>query len=137
MIYKKILLGAAAFFVSSFVIQGILGFVIAGEYFLSIPIMREAPIFALSLSHTVLSGIGFALLYPLTRFDGTPVIKGLKYGLLIGLIMVPFIALDLPGRFTIPSVGTWILTQGILSVLHFAVSGVLVGLIYKGDAAAA
>ena len=44
--------------------------------------------------------------------------------------MVSFIALDLPARFAIPSVGTWILVQGILGILHFAIAGILVGLIY-------
>ncbi|MFK7805674.1 MAG: hypothetical protein AB8G95_28855 [Anaerolineae bacterium] len=132
--YKKILLGTAAFFVSSFVIQGMLGFMFAGDYFLSIPIMREAPLFALSLSQTAISGIGFTILYSLTHFDGTPIVRGLKFGLMLALIVVPFIALDLPARFTIPSVGTWIGIQGLLSILHFAVAGILVGLIYSSNA---
>jgi hypothetical protein len=44
--------------------------------------------------------------------------------------MVPFAALDLPARFMIPSVGTWILVQGILGMLHHAIAGILIGLIY-------
>ena len=38
--YKKITLGTLAYFVSSFVIQGLLGFAFAGEYFESISIFR-------------------------------------------------------------------------------------------------
>ena len=131
--YKKILLGALAFFISNFVIQGMLTFALAGDYFASISIMRNPPILALSLPQTLISGIAFALLYPCTNFKGTSVFRGLQFGLLIGFIMVPFIALDLPARFMILSVGTWIWVQGLLGMVHYAVAGILVGLIYGRD----
>lgn len=131
--YKKILLGVLAFFISSFIIQGMLTFALAGDYFSGISIMRNPPIFALSLSQTIVSGLAFALLYPRTNFTGTPVIRGLQFGLLIGFIMVPFIALDLPARFTLPAVGTWIWVQGLLGMVHYAITGILVGLIYGRD----
>jgi hypothetical protein len=60
-------------------------------------------------------------------------VKGLKYGLLIALIVVPFVALDLPARFMIPSMGTWILVQGVLGITHYAIAGILIGLIYGKD----
>ena len=131
--YKKILFGALAFFISSFVIQGMLTFALAGDYFSSISIMRNPPILALSLPQTLVSSIAFALLYPRTNFMGTPVFRGLQFGLLIGFIMVPFIALDLPARFMIPSIGTWFWVQGLLGMLHYAIAGILVGLIYGRD----
>ena len=128
--YRKIILGVVAFFISSFVIQGLLTFALAGEYFLNMPIMRNPPIIYLAMGQTIVSGIAFALLYPITNFTGTPVMRGLKFGLLTGLIVVPFEALDLPARFLIPSIETWIAVQGILGILHFAVAGILIGLIY-------
>jgi len=131
--YRKITLGAFAYFVSSFVIQGLLGFAFAGEYFSSIPILRNPPIIYLALTQAMATGIAFAILYPMTNFQGTPVLRGLKFGLLIGLIVVPLLALDLPARFMIPSVGTWILAQGILGMLHYAIAGILIGLIYGRD----
>jgi hypothetical protein len=131
---KKIALGTLVFFVSSFVIQGLLGFVIGGEYFMSIPIMRQPPLAYLAMSATILTGIAIAVLYPITNLSGTPVVRGLKFGLLTGLLMIPFVALDLPGRFAIPSVGTWILLQGILGLVHSSVAGVLIGLVYGKEA---
>lgn len=131
--YRKILLATLAYFLSSFVIQGLLGFAFAGNYFSSIPILRNPPTLSLALPQTVLAGVAFAIVYPRSNFSGAPRIKGLKFGLLIGLIMVPFIALDLPARFMIPSVGTWVLIQTLLGILHFAASGTLVGLIYGRD----
>jgi hypothetical protein len=128
--YKKFTLGTLAYFISSFVIQGLLGFAFAGAYFSSIPILRNPPIIYLALPQTMATGIAFALLYPMTNFKGTPVFRGLKFGLLMGLIVVPLLALDLPARFMIPSVGTWILAQGILGMLHYAIAGILIGLIY-------
>ena len=131
--YKKITLGTLAFFISSFVIQGLLGFSLAGGYFESITIFRDPPIFYLAIAQTIVTGIAFAILYPITHFAGTPVLSGLKFGLLIGIIVVPFVALDLPARFMIPSMGTWILIQGILGITHYAIAGVLIGLIYGKD----
>ena len=131
--YKKIIFATLAFFFSSFVIQGLLGFALAGEYFESISIFRNPPIIYLAITQTIVTGIAFAILYPITNLHGTPVLRGLKFGLLIAIIVVPFVALDLPARFMIPSMGTWILVQGVLGILHYAIAGILIGLIYGKD----
>ncbi len=130
---KKTAFGMLAFFVSSFLVQGILGFVVAGEYFMSIGAMRQEPLVYLGMASTLVTGVAMASLYPLTRLGGTPVIRGLKFGLLTGLILVPFIALDIPGRFSIPDVGMWTAVQGVLGMAHFALAGVLIGWIYGAD----
>ncbi len=130
---KKIALGTLLFFVSSFVIQGLLGFALAGKYFESISIFRNPPIILLAFAQTIATGIAFSILYPRTNFQGSHLFKGLKYGLLVGLIVIPFIALDLPARFMIPSMGTWIMVQGVLGILHFIVAGVLISLIFKTE----
>jgi len=131
--FKKIIFCTIIFFISSFVIQGLLGFALAGEYFESISIFRNPPIIYLTFTQTILTGIAFSILYPMTKFDGFPAIRGFKYGFLIGIIVVPFIALDIPGRFIIPSIGVWILFQGILGMLHYTITGILTGLIYGID----
>jgi hypothetical protein len=131
--FRKITTGTLAFFISSFVIQGLLGFVFGGDYFLSITIMRQAPLVYLSMPATILTGIAITILYPITHISGTPVLRGLKFGFLTGSIMIPFVALDIPGRFMIPSEGTWILLQGILGIVQASVAGALIGLIYGKD----
>lgn len=131
--YKKIIFGMFAFFLSSFVIQGILASVIAGEYFESISIFRNPPILVMAMAQTALSGAAVAVLYSFTNFEGTPVLKGVKFGFLIGIIIVPFIAMDLPARFDIPSIGTWISIQGALGIFHCIVAGILISLIYGKD----
>jgi hypothetical protein len=130
---RKIALSTLAFFISSFVIQGLLGFALGGDYFLSITIMRQAPLAYLSMSATILTGIAVAIIYPITTVSGTPALRGLKFGFLIGFITIPFVALDVPGRFMIPSVGTWILLQGILGIVHSSLAGTLIGLIHGKD----
>jgi hypothetical protein len=131
--WKKITMGTVAFFISSFVIQGLLGFVLGRDYFLSITIMRQTPIAHLSMSSTIVAGIAVAILYPITSLSGAPLLRGLKFGLLTGLIMTPFVALDIPGRFMIPTESTWILLQGVLGIVHSAVAGIFIGLIYGKD----
>lgn len=128
--YKKIALGTLTFFFSSFVVQGLLGMTFAGEYFQSISIFRNPPIFYLAFTQTIVTGVAFSILYPITKLNGAPVLRGLKFGLLISIILVPFVALDLPARFMIPSFGKWILIQVLLGIIHFAIAGMLIGLIY-------
>jgi len=53
--------------------------------------------------------------------------------LIAGLIIVPFIALDLPGRFMIPSEGKWIFFQSILGFMHTIVAGILIAFVYRKD----
>lgn len=132
--YKKIAIGTVAFFISSFIIQGLIGFAVAGKYFESITIFRNPPIIYLAFTQTILSGVAFSILFPITKFDGTPLKRGLKFGLLISIIVVPFVALDLPARFLIPSMGKWILVQGVLGVIHYSIAGILIGSIYGKDA---
>lgn len=92
--------------------------------------MRQNPLVHLSMLSFIISGTAFTSLYPLTNFTGTPAAAGLKFGLLAGLILVPFISLDIPGRFSIPSEWKWILIQSVLGMIQSAAAGMLVGLIY-------
>ena len=131
--YGRIALGTIAFFVSSFVLQGVLGFAVGGAYFASIPAMRTEPLVHLGMIATLIMGVAFSSLYARTAFRGSAPIRGLKYGLLVGMILVPFLALDIPGRFEIASVGAWMAIQGVLGMLHFAIAGVLVGIIYRNE----
>jgi hypothetical protein len=68
----KIVLGSLIFFATSFVIQGILGFVLAGDYFLTILIMRKNPLIFFSMLATPLTGVAFTLLYPKINLKGVP-----------------------------------------------------------------
>ena len=132
--FKRIALGTLGYFISSFVIQGFLAMIFAGDYFKSISVFRESPIIYFALPQTILSGIAFSILFPYTKLRGAFIIKGLKFGLLIGLMIVPFIALDLPARFLIPSVWTWVFIQSVLGIVHFVLTGILVAFIYKNEA---
>ena len=130
----KISLGTLAFFISSFIVQGILGFVLGGDYFMGIATMRQPPFVYLSMSATIMTGIAVSALFPLVNLDGSKIIRGLKFGLFIGFITIPFVALDIPGRFIIHSENTWIGLQGILGLVHSLLSGVLIALVYGNKA---
>ena len=130
---KKTILGTLGYFVSSFLIQGILTMIIAGEYFKSISIFRENPIMYFALPQTIFTGVAFSVLFSLIKLKGNSIIRGFKYGLLIGLLFIPFMALDLPARFSIPSVWTWVLIHCVFGVLHFSVAGILMSLIYGNE----
>ncbi|MCB1180068.1 MAG: hypothetical protein KDK36_20990 [Leptospiraceae bacterium] len=130
---KKIIFGIIAFFLSSFVIQGILGMVIGGDYFMKMPIMRKEPNPMMGMGATLIMGVAFSILYSVSELNGTNLQKGLKFGILVGLLLVPFLALDIPGRFDIPDTSKWIIIQSSLGFLHFIISGIAVAFIYNKD----
>jgi len=80
--------------------------------------MRQIPFLYLSMSSTFVSGFAISLLYPYTKFEGTTVVKVVKFGIISGLIILPFIALELPGRFSIPSWEKWIFFHSVLGIFH-------------------
>lgn len=51
-------------------------FVLAGEYFASIATMRDAPLIYLGMPAMLVTGIAFAILYPMTNVQGAPVMGG-------------------------------------------------------------
>ena len=66
-----------------------------------------------------------------TKFDGAPLMRGFKYGILTGIIVTPIIAMDIPGRFDVPIAEKWLLVQGILGMVHSSLAGILIGLINR------
>ena len=80
---------------------------------------------------TIISGAAISALYQFTKFDGAPLMRGFKYGILTGIIVTPIIAMDIPGRFDVPIAEKWLLVQGILGMVHSSLAGILIGLINR------
>jgi len=48
-----------------------------------------------------------------------------------GLFLVSYIALVAPAKYTVPSVSSWMMVEGLAGLVQFAIFGVLLGLIHK------
>ncbi len=124
------ILATIVFVVGSFVVQASSHFAINTAHYAAIEIMRKEVIMELGIFTMILQGAILAYFYPLFYRSGSPVLQGLKYGLLMGLFLGSYIALVEPAKYAVPSVGEWIAVEGLASLTQFSLYGVLLGLIH-------
>ena len=118
------------FVIASFLVQATSHFAINAAHYAAIDFMRQDPILPLGVLTMLLQGSILAYLYPLLYRGGTPVVQGLKFGLLMGLFLGSYIALAEPAKYAAPSIGNWIAVEGAASLVQFSLYGILVGLAY-------
>ena len=126
---KSMVFGILAFIVVSFFVQALSHFVIYKEHFSGITFMRAEPIMALGIFTMLIQGIILTHLYRLIPKAGHPILHGLKYGLLMGVFFVSYIAFVEPSKYMAPSILSWILVEGVAGLTQFSLFGVLLGII--------
>ena len=92
--------------------------------------VRGEPMFALGIGAILIQAVVVAHLYPRLSGTGTAASEGLKFGLLLGLLMGSYGALAEAAKFDVGSVASWVFYEGIYFVLQFALAGIAVGLVY-------
>ena len=123
-------LAVLAFVIATFSIQATSHFAINIAHYAAIEFVRTDPIMELGFLTMVVQGAILAYIYPFFYRPGSPILQGLKYGLLMGLFLGSYIALAEPAKYAAPSVSEWIVTEGLASLAQFSLYGVLVGFIY-------
>lgn len=128
---KAMTLGILAYIVASFVVQALSHFVINKEHFAGITFMRAEPIMALGIFTMLIQGTILTYFYRLIPKAGHQILHGLKYGLLMGVFLVSYIALVEPSKYTAPSISSWILVEGLAGLIQFSLFGVVLGIIFR------
>jgi hypothetical protein len=126
-------LATLAFVIASFAVQAASHFAINAGHYAGIKFMRNAPIMEFGFLTMVLQGAVLAYFYPLFYRAGSPVLQGLKFGLLMGVFLGSYIALVEPAKYAVPSIGEWIVVEALASLAQFSLYSVLLGIIYDLD----
>jgi len=92
---------------------------------------REKPIIPLGLLSMLIQGLVIAWLYPRVRLEGKPVVRGLVFGLMMGLFMGSNAVLAEAGKNEVGSIPTWIVVEGLFYIIWPAVIGILVAQINR------
>ncbi len=79
------MLALLAFVVASFSVQVTSHFAINAAHSATVEFLRPEPVMELGFLTMVLQGGVLAYLYPFVGLSGSPIFRGLKYGLLMGL----------------------------------------------------
>ncbi len=123
-------LAILAFVVASFAVQATSHFALSAEHYAAVGFMRDEPIMVLGIFTMLMQGVILAYLYTFFYRGGAPLLRGLKYGLLMGVFLGSYIVLVEPAKYIVPSIRGWMIVEGLASLVQFSLYGVLVGLIY-------
>ena len=91
---------------------------------------RSAPIMPLGIAAVLTQGAVIAYLYPFYYRGGNPIIQGIKFSLIIGLMVYTVMAFANAAKMEIEPVSTYLVYHTIFQFIQFAVTGAALGLIY-------
>ncbi len=92
--------------------------------------IREQPLFHLGIASIVIRALVVAYVYPLCSLSGSPVARGLKFGLLTGLLLGSYGVLAEAGKYDVGPVPTFLFYEGAFFAIQYSLVGIAVGLIY-------
>ena len=127
----KFILSVVAYLGLSMIMVSLWHFGLFKEHYESISIVRKDPLMQLGMTTMVLQGCVLAFLFPIynQQATGFSIIKGIKFGLLMGIFLGTYLALAEAGKYIVPSVSNWIMIEGSLSFIQFTLVGGALGLI--------
>ena len=79
----------------------------------------------------LIQGFLFALLFPVFNREGKPMRNGMLFSWAMGLFLTSYIALAEAGKYTVPSLASWIGVEAAAAAAQFTLFGALLGLIHR------
>lgn len=92
--------------------------------------LRAEPIFALGILSMLVQATIVAYLYPRFAGAGSPAKEGLKFGLIMGVLLGSYGVLAEAGKYDVGPLSTFLLYEGLFFLIQYAIVGVVIGLIY-------
>ncbi len=94
---------------------------------------RPEPIIAFGMLSISIQGFLMAYLYSLCYRGGHPVVEGIKFGLIFGLIVYTVMAFTTLAKFDINPISTFLLYHTVFQTIQFVVTGAAMGMIFGRD----
>jgi len=91
---------------------------------------RPEPIMPLGIAAILMQGIVIGYLYPFYYKGGHPLIQGIKFNLIIGLMTYTAMGFATAAKFQIEPVSQFLLYHSIFQLIQFSLTGAALGLIY-------
>ena len=123
-----------AYIVATFGVQGVSHFGINASHYAGIPIMRPEAIIPLGVASMVVQGLIFAWLFPMFNHGPNAIRNGIVFSCAVGAFLASYIVLGEAGKYSIPSIRSWIVVEGSASLVQFVVFGIFLGLIHRRSA---
>ena len=91
---------------------------------------RKEPLIPLGITSMVMQGLVLSYLYPNFFRGGSPLAQGLKFGLLIGVLMASIAVFAEASHQNVSSLMTWLTFESAYYFLQFGLVGMIIGMIY-------
>ena len=124
---KKMVIALFASFIVMFLLAGLWHMVIMADLYSGPKTLEEPMLHFIALGYFVLALI-MTYIYPKGYKGGKPVIEGLKFGILMGLLWILPLNLVLYG--VMGGSGTVIIVDVIWHVVEQGIGGIVIGLVY-------
>jgi len=128
---KKFVLAAVAYIIVTFAVAASWHLLFFKDLYDQLAIFtRKEPLIPLGIVSILIQAVVLAYLYPALYKGGNPAKEGLKFGLLIGVLMASIAVFAEAGKQNVSSLTTWLVFESAYYLLQFGVLGVIIGLIY-------
>lgn len=91
---------------------------------------RAEPVIPLGMLAITIQGIVIAYLYPFWYRGGMPVLGGIKFSLIIGLMVYSVMGFAMAAKIDINPISTFLIYNTIFQFIQFALTGAALGIIY-------
>jgi len=91
---------------------------------------RPEPSIPLGLLSMLTQGLVIAYLYPFFYRDGNPVIQGIKFSVIIGVLVYSAMGFAMVAKIDINPISTYLLYNLAFQFIQFVFTGAILGLIY-------
>lgn len=95
-------------------------------------ITREHPIMPLGIAAVLIQGIVIGYFYPFYyRGEGRPILQGIKFNLIIGLLIYTVMGFATAAKIQIEPVTDFLIYHTVFQTIQFVMTGAALGLIYR------
>ena len=91
----------------------------------------DDPIVSLGLSAMLIQGAVLAYLYPLIAKPGSPVLEGLRFGLIMGLFIASSAVIAEAAKQRVTSLPTWLAIETTYYAIQFSLCGIAMAVVYS------
>jgi hypothetical protein len=130
-VVRRHILSVLGYIVATFLVQGTSHFGVFAGHYAGISILRSEPEFALGFSSMVIQGSILSYVFAGSRFDTGRLQDAIVLAWLFGAFLVSYIALAEAGKYTVPSVPSWIAVETGVGFIQYTLIGALYALAHR------
>lgn len=93
-------------------------------------VTRSEPIIPLGMLAMGIQGVVIAYLYPFWYRGGNPVVQGIKFSFIAGLLIYTVMGFATVAKMNINPVSTFLIYHTVFQAIQFVITGAALGLIY-------